>query len=1007
MLESRFFPAPPHPAEGLGVSRHLFDVGDEIFHKQGGHASCEDRCESSRSESVVTGPVDQDVADSASTSGSIEAPSHRRRQEDGRRWLAAVNDRISELIARIQPTRQADVRRANIVEYVRHLTQRCFDCQVFTFGSVPLKTYLPLGDIDLTIFCQIQAVKDIWAYELKRVLDSEMRNPGALYKVTGVVLIEAKVRLIKCCIEGIMVDISFDQLGGLGTLCFLEQVDRLIRRDHLFKQSVILVKAWACYESHIIGANQGLLSTYALEILLLYIFQIYHANLCSPLQVLLHFLNFFGTFDWDTYCLALRGPIPLDALRSSRTEYIVPSANGLLLNEEFLTQCRLLYSTTSSGWYAGGGRDFVVKHMNIMDPLLETNNLGRSVTKGKIIYNFLYIRGAIAAASQKLNSIIQGQDGYVLSSLDSFFSNTWDQNKSARRVDVGPRGEADQGQEELHLFCGQPSVSLPMALRSSTVMPLVQFPAVAMAQFVHPYPVYINRQLEAACRGRGAEVEIGAKSSHVQENGHVVPRPLIAHSVMPCNTKRMSVTGNAFTAVPSVEPSSVDQLGSPLCTAGSQPLAPLHTMADPVVANRSMPLHTQADAGARTLGSSFPPKALSQAVPPNNLLPSLPNQVLHGGFHGPYVTSSVPLLACNGTHNMALMLNSERSGGGHSLLHRVQTNPCSTQKDGRSLGHEEPPVQPESWLQREKVEDNQAWYLVQSTSDILVSNLQELHVNLCMARGYQDMRTIFPRQQMYIQRRRNSSVFFPTRSRASDERGPQWRFDIPRLAHQYGPRSGIIRPKPTPRRPAILETEPPPTSSQADGELDDSLLLCGTSKVLQNGSCVGDFAEQRISQEGDGTPPVFSSENPANEKPPRDMNIGQNMQEGSSSLREVKGTACLQAAVCSRDEQQGGGVNEQVLDVPDGGDMVHLANPQPLSSTRVHTRVEQSGWPANSSRQSLPPTSAAETYQEPNSAAAKPIVLARLNEYQLKEEDFPPLGAQSRSTSHQSSHVRH
>eukprot|EP00850_Spirogloea_muscicola_P007260 SM000036S13304 [mRNA] locus=s36:549958:555442:+ [translate_table: standard] len=897
MLESRFFPAPPHPAEGLGVSRHLFDVGDEIFHKQGGHASCEDRCESNRSESVVTSSGDQDVADSASSSGSIEASSHslphRRRQEDGRRWLAAVNDRTSELIARIQPTRQADVRRYNIVEYVRHLTQRCFDCQVFTFGSVPLKTYLPLGDIDLTIFCQIQAVKDIWAYELKRVLDSEMRNPGALYKVTGVVLIEAKV-------------------------------DRLIRRDHLFKQSVILVKAWACYESHIIGANQGLLSTYALEVLLLYIFQIYHANLCSPLQVLLHFLNFFGTFDWDTYCLTLRGPIPLDALRSSRN-------------------------------------------------------------------NFLYIRGAIAAASQKLNSIIKGQDGYVLSSLDSFFGNTWDQNKSARRADVGPRGEADQGQEELQLFCGQPN-----------------FPAVALAPFVHTYPLYIYRQLEAACRGRGEEVEIGAKSSHLQENGHVVPRPLIAHSVMPCNTKRMSMTGNAFSAVPSVEPSSVDQLGSPFCTTGSQPVATLHTMADPMVANLSMPLHSQADAGARTLGSSFPAKVLSQAgaVPPNNALPSLPNQVLHGGLRGPYVTSSVPLLACNGTHNMALMLNGERSGGGHSLLHRVQTNPCSTQKDGRFVGREEPPVQTDSGLQRENVEDNQAWYLVQSTSDILVSNFQELHVNLCMARGYQDMRSTSSRQQMYVQQRSNRSVFFATRSKASDERGPQRRFDIPRLAHQYGPRSGIVRPKPTPRRPAILETEPPPISSQADGELDDSLSRCGTSKVLQNDSCVGDFAEQRISQEGDGTPPILSSENPANEKTPRDMNFGQNMQEGSSSLREVKGTTCLQAAVCSQGEQQGGGVNEQVLDVPDGGDMVHLAKPQPLSSTRVHTRVEQSGCLANSSRQSLPPTSAAETYQEQNSAAAKPIALARLNEYQLKEEDFPPLRAQSRSTSHQSWHVR-
>eukprot|EP00850_Spirogloea_muscicola_P011244 SM000069S20681 [mRNA] locus=s69:122724:128213:- [translate_table: standard] len=910
MLESRFFPAPPHPAEGLGVSRHLFDVGDDIFHNQGGHASSEDRCESSRSESAVTCPIDQDVADSTSTSGSTEASSHslphRRRQEDGLRWLATVNNRTSELIARIQPTRQADVRRHNIVEYVRHLTQRCFDCQVFTFGSVPLKTYLPLGDIDLTIFCQIQAVKDIWAYELKRVLDNEMRNPGALYKVTGVVLVEAKVRLIKCCIEGIMVDISFDQLGGLGTLCFLEQVDRLIRRDHLFKQSVILVKAWACYESHIIGANQGLLSTYALEVLLLYIFQIYHANLCSPLQVLLQFLDFFGTFDWDTYCLTLRGPIPLDALRSSRTKFSVPSANGLLLNEEFLTQCRLLYSTTSSGWYAGGGRDFILKHMNIMDPLLETNNLGRSVTKGKIIYNFLYIRGAVAAASQKLHSIVQGQDGYVLSSLDSFFSNTWDQNGVARRADVGPRG-------------------------------------------------------------------------------------------------------NAFSAVPSVETSSVDHLGSPFCTAGLQPLATLHTMADPMVANRSMALHTQADAGARSLGSSFLAKPLSQggAVPPDNVLPSLPNQVLHGGFHGPYVTSCVPLLACNGTHNMVLMLNNERIGGGHSLLHRVQTNPCSTQKNGRFLGREEPPVQTEPGSQREKVEDIQAWYLSQSTLDILVSNLQELHINLCMARGYQDMCSMSPRQQMYVQRRRNSSFFLPTRSRASDERDLHRRSDTPRLAHQYGPRSGIVRPKPTSRRPAVLETEPPPTSYQADGELDESLARCGTPKVLQSGSCAGDVAEQWISQEGDGTPPVSPSENPANKKPTRDMNLGQNMQDGLSSLREVKGTACLQAAVCSRDEQQGGGVNEQGLDVPDCGNMVHLANLQPLSSVKVHTRADQSGCPTNSSRQSLPPTSAAETYQEPSSAAPKPIALARLNEYQLKEEDFPPLRAQSRSTNYQSSHVRH
>lgn len=33
-----------------------------------------------------------------------------------------------------------------------------------------------------------------------------------------------QVKLIKCLVENIVVDISFNQLGGLCTLCFLEEV---------------------------------------------------------------------------------------------------------------------------------------------------------------------------------------------------------------------------------------------------------------------------------------------------------------------------------------------------------------------------------------------------------------------------------------------------------------------------------------------------------------------------------------------------------------------------------------------------------------------------------------------------------------------------------------------------------------------------------------------------------------------------------------------------------------
>lgn len=169
-----------------------------------------------------------------------------------------------------------------------------------------------------------------------------------------------QVRLLKCLVDNIVVDISFNQIGGLCTLAFLESMDRRVDREHLFKKSIILVrdqgtakrrrrltdratqllqlrsaqglsktdaqrsthpgcwaralltdwvrsrcqlwsltfstvgdchgyfaqvKAWCYYESRLLGAHHGLISTYALETLVLYIFNLYHRELNSPLEV--------------------------------------------------------------------------------------------------------------------------------------------------------------------------------------------------------------------------------------------------------------------------------------------------------------------------------------------------------------------------------------------------------------------------------------------------------------------------------------------------------------------------------------------------------------------------------------------------------------------------------------------------------------------------------------------------------------------------------------------------
>lgn len=59
--------------------------------------------------------------------------------------------------------------------------------------------------------------------------------------------------------------------------------------------------------------------------------------------------------------------------------------NDLLLSEEFLENCMELFSVPSRGLEANP-KAFQTKHLNIIDPLKENNNLGRSVHRGQENY---------------------------------------------------------------------------------------------------------------------------------------------------------------------------------------------------------------------------------------------------------------------------------------------------------------------------------------------------------------------------------------------------------------------------------------------------------------------------------------------------------------------------------------------------------------------------------------------------------------------------------------------
>ncbi|XP_058179651.1 uncharacterized protein LOC131298289 isoform X1 [Rhododendron vialii] len=332
--------------------------------------------------------------------------------------LGIAEKMTQEVLCCIHPTLDSEEKRKDVIEYIQRLIRLSIGCEVFPYGSVPLKTYLPDGDIDLTALCTPD-VEETLARDVLAVLQREEQNANAEYEVKDTQFIDAEVKLVKCLVQNIVIDVSFSQLGGLCTLCFLEQVDRLVGRDHLFKRSIILIKAWCYYESRILGAHHGLISTYALETLILYIFHLFHTSLNGPLAVLYKFLDYFSKFDWDNYCISLKGPVPKSSLPDIVVEMPVNLGDNLMFSEEFLRNCMDIFSVPSR-MLDTNLRAFPQKHLNIIDPLKENNNLGRSVNRG----NYYRIRSAFKYGARKLGRILLLPRERIANEIKRFFANT-------------------------------------------------------------------------------------------------------------------------------------------------------------------------------------------------------------------------------------------------------------------------------------------------------------------------------------------------------------------------------------------------------------------------------------------------------------------------------------------------------------------------------------------------------------------------------------------------------
>ncbi|CAM9989797.1 unnamed protein product [Ectocarpus sp. 4 AP-2014] len=385
---------------------------------------------------------------------------------------------------------------------------------VLPVGSFPLKTYLPYADVDMAMFLPPKAtstsegpVGGVGAessgkdgrkdHEREEATDahyggddgkgtdaihtpaliaatmalcnvamqasSKRGCPGhsrssplletAKLEIRNVSLINARTPIVTLVVGNVVVDLTENQGGSVAASALLEEADNLIQRNHLFKRSLLLLKAWAWCETprlvgnRVLGARKGGLTSYGLSVMVLHLFAASASAdaLVHPLDVLIRFFEVYSEFDWARYCLTLDGPVPLESVRGSHP-YEGSHGNGgtssrfqplvkKILAELFRVPEKDCEKEMERGkekdkdkagrrgrrasrfgrlsdrhaenalpetprFAAGAMPHFPGRHCNIQDPLNALNNLGYSVTKN----NLKALKRALQQGQKKLEA---------------------------------------------------------------------------------------------------------------------------------------------------------------------------------------------------------------------------------------------------------------------------------------------------------------------------------------------------------------------------------------------------------------------------------------------------------------------------------------------------------------------------------------------------------------------------------------------------------------------------
>jgi hypothetical protein len=261
---------------------------------------------------------------------------------------------IEDAISLLEPQENQLQYRSLIEKFVFQMVRKCLGAQVYEMGLHSLRCFLPDDDITLSIYL-CRGLESTWYSRLLEKLNKLTSELAVNHAENGIMiknvrpLIENNEQHVQCTVGNTTIDIKANAKLDLCFIAFLEELDRKIGKNHLFKRSLLLVRAWWSYEAPVYLKTRIQSSIFphsAICIMVVSIFHRHHYLISFPFQALCLFFMEFASFDWSGYALTIFGPLRLSSLPLDIQSY-VKLANGGVIPVELVTRYRDLALATT------------------------------------------------------------------------------------------------------------------------------------------------------------------------------------------------------------------------------------------------------------------------------------------------------------------------------------------------------------------------------------------------------------------------------------------------------------------------------------------------------------------------------------------------------------------------------------------------------------------------------------------------------------------------------------